>query len=276
MPQTVRTAVHRQQTRRSCHYIRYAAVLCALLVARVVSADPVRVRYPEGPAHGFLILTDTADKPLAHGERIQWLEKGVVASELIFRFDDGSLYDETARFSQKDVFRLESYHLVQKGPSFSTNIDEQFDRSGKYAVRSREADTDEKTLTGTTEIPRDTYNGMTPTILKNLTKGASAKTHLLAFTPKPRILELHSTPEDTDKYWVGGSESTATRFLIKPDVPGLTGVVATVIGKQPPSFRMWIAQGNAPVLVRFEGPLYAEGPPWRIGLSAPRFDGPNK
>lgn len=250
-----------------------AAAWSALLVATVASAEPVRVRYPEGPAHGFLVLTDTGDNPLAHGELIQWLEKGLVVSELIFRFDDGSLYDEVVRFSQKDVFRLESYHLVQKGPAFTPSVDERFDRSGAYSVRSREApDKDEETLTGTIAIPRDTYNGLTSTILKNLAKGVASRTHLLAFTPKPRMLDVESTPEDTDAYWVGRNESAATRFLIKPDVPGLTGVVATMIGKQPPSFRMWIAQGKAPVLVRFEGPLYADGPPWRIGLIGPRFD----
>jgi hypothetical protein len=62
-----------------------------------------------------------------------------VVSQLIIRFDDGSVYDETVRFSQKGAFRLETYHLVQKGPSFRENIDERFDRSGKYQVRRHEA-----------------------------------------------------------------------------------------------------------------------------------------
>jgi hypothetical protein len=244
-----------------------------LLVAAAASAEPVRVRYPEGAAHGFLVLTDTADAPLAHGELIQWMDKRIVVSQLIIRFDDGSLYDETVRFSQKGVFRLETYHLVQKGPSFRENIDERFDCSGKYQVRRREApDKDEETVAGTVAVPADTYNGMTSTLLKNLAKGASAKTHLLAFTPKPRVLELHSAPEGTDVYSVGRADSSATRFVMKPEVTGLTSVVATVAGKQPEPFRMWIADGKAPALVYFEGPLCANGPIWRIGLSAPRLE----
>ena len=67
-------------------------------------------------------------------------------------------------------------------------------------------------------MPADTYNGMTSTLRKNLAKGASAKTHLLTFTPKPRVLELHSAPEGTDVYSVGRADSSATRFVMKPEL----------------------------------------------------------
>jgi hypothetical protein len=38
-----------------------AAALFSALAAGTGRADPVRMRYPEGPTHGFLILTDTAE-----------------------------------------------------------------------------------------------------------------------------------------------------------------------------------------------------------------------
>jgi hypothetical protein len=107
-------------------------------------------------------------------------------------------------------------------------------------------------------------------MLKNLKPGTSARTHLMAFTPNPRALELALTPEGEDKFWIGDTEGTATRFLIEPRVTGVTGIVATAIGK-PASFHMWLAQGKAPALVRFEGPLYIDGPVWRVELSAPRW-----
>jgi hypothetical protein len=28
-------------------------------------------------------------------------------------------------------------------------------------------------------------------------------THLIAFTPKPQVLELHLTPQDSDQFFVG-------------------------------------------------------------------------
>jgi len=58
---------------------------------------------------------------------------------------------------------------------------------------------------------------------------------------------------------------------VTPRVRGVKGVVATIAGKQPAPFRMWIAQGEAPVLVSFEGPLYVDGPTWRIEQSPPRW-----
>ena len=149
----------------------------------------------------------------------------------------------------------------------------EFDRTGRYRVRSKKAsDAKEEQSNGTTNIPADVTNGMTSLMLKNLTRGTSAKTHLMAFTPNPRALELALTPEAEDKFWIGDAEGIATRFLIEPRVTGVTGIVASAIGKQPPSFHMWIAEGKAPVLIRFEGPFYIDGPVWRLELSAPRWE----
>jgi len=249
------------------------AVAAMLLGPAVAGAEPVRMRYPEGPTHGFLVLSDVAtDKPIARGELIQWIERGAIVSRLVFYFDDGSLYDETVRFSQRPVFKVLSYHLIQKGPSFSEPCDNEFDSSGRYRARLRSSpDGEEQTDSGVTEIPADVSNGMMSTLLKNLPRGASATVHIMTFRPKPMVLDLELTPEGTDRYWVGKTAQLATRFLVKPKVGGVKGVFATIAGKQPPEVRMWIGQGRAPSLVRFEGPIYYEGPPWRVELSAPRW-----
>lgn len=249
-----------------------ALALVLLLTPALTVADPVRVRVAEGPSHGFIELSTEGGTVIAHGELTQWLERGAVANRLEIRFDDGSLYDEQLRFSQRQVFTLLSYHLVQRGPSFSETSEIEFDRSGHYRARTRSApDEKEETDAGTIEMRDDVYNGMTSLLLKNLMPEGSATTHLLAFTPKPRWLELRIGPEGSDQYWVGPEAGTATRFLMQPKVTGLTGALATVAGKQPPDFRMWIARGKAPTLVRFEGPLYAEGPVWRVDLGRPAW-----
>jgi hypothetical protein len=72
-----------------------------------------------------------------------------------------------------------------------------------------------------------------------------------------------------DRFALGRETITATRFLIEPRVPGLTGVAATVAGNQPDALRMWIADGRAPTLVHFEGGLYSDGPVWRVDLHRP-------
>src|SRR6185369_11696569 len=101
-----------------------------------------------------------------------WPERRVMANRLVISFIDGSLYDETVRFSQHPTFRLLAYHLIQRGPSFTETTDFEFDRSGRYRVRRKPSpDDDEETASGTTTIPEDAYNGMTSTMLKNLKAG---------------------------------------------------------------------------------------------------------
>jgi hypothetical protein len=246
-------------------------VLAGSLVGAPVAAAPVKVVHPEGPSRGFVSLSDLAGKVLAHGELTQWLERGEVVSRLAFDFDDGSVYDEIVRFSQKPVFRILSYQLVQKGPSFPEASEVRFERSGKYEARLESKKDGVRRAKGKMDLPEDVSNGMTSTLLKNLPRGASATTHLVSFDPEPIVLEFHLTPEGTDPFWVGKQERKATRFLAKPKVTGLTGVLATVVGKQPEPIRMWIAQGKAPVLVRFEGSFYVEGPDWRVEMAAPTW-----
>ena len=64
---------------------------------------------------------------------------------------------------------------------------------------------------------------------------------------------------------------TANRFLVTPKVTGAKGVVATVIGKQPDPVRFWLVEGRVPTFVRFEGPFYVDGPPWRVELAPLRW-----
>lgn len=235
------------------------------------AALPIGVRFAEAPSHGFVVLTDLDGKTLANGELLQWTEKGVLANRLVFRFRDGSLYDETVRFSTRSVFRLLEYRLVQHGPSFSEASEVSFDHGGRYDARTKAADGDEKRDAGTVDVPADAYNGMTSTLLKNLASGARADVHLLAFTPSPTLLEVGLAPEGTDDFWVGGRKLTATRFVVTPRVAGVKGVVASVIGKQPTPIRFWLSTGRVPTFVKFEGPMYLGGPPWRVELAAIRW-----
>jgi hypothetical protein len=213
-------------------------------------------------------LRDQRGKILAHGELLQTINGEAVQSRLTFRFTDGSLSDETVTFSQKRVFRLLTYTLVQKGPSFPETSEVSFDRaSGRYRARTG---TDEP-VEGTLEVPEDVHNGMTGTLLKNLRDGATASGHVYAFTPKPRLLRSTLRPDGETKYFVGDAARTASRYLVTMEIGGLTGVVASVIGKTPPDLRFWISAGPAPAFLKFEGAMFLKGPTWRIELATPRW-----
>jgi hypothetical protein len=95
------------------------------------------------------LVRTLAGETLGYGELVQQPTRSLVTSRLLLHFTDGSLYDETVTFSQKDVFRLESYRLVHRGPSFP-KADIAFDRkSGQYRVRQQDKqDSEEKTASG--------------------------------------------------------------------------------------------------------------------------------
>src|ERR1051325_8174117 len=117
------------------------AIMIAIngLVCSSAGGAPVAVRFPEGIAHGFLILRSLAGEIIGQGEMTQVVKEGdQVEGHLVFTFKDGSLHDEKVTFSQQRVFTMLRYHLVQRGPSFPDQIEVSIDRStSEYKVRSK-------------------------------------------------------------------------------------------------------------------------------------------
>jgi hypothetical protein len=243
-------------------------MLAGWLWAAGVAAEPQRVRLPEGNAHGFLIVRTLAGEAIAYGELVQKPMRGLLTSRLLLHFNDGSLYDETVAFSQKGVFRLERYQLTQRGPSFP-KATIAFDRkSGQYRAQHQEKqDSEEKTASGPLEMPPDLYNGMATTLMKNLPRGTGATVQMAAFTPEPRLLKMELTPEGEEKVRLGKVTTTVARYLVKLELGGLTGLIAPVLGKQPPDLSYWLVMGDVPAFVRFEGPMFLHGPVWRLELT---------
>ena len=61
----------------------------------------------------------------------------------------------------------------------------------------------------------------------------------------------------------------ANGMILAVNVPGVTGAVASLLGKTPPDSHVWVLAGDAPALVKAEMPLSAGGPMWRLGLVSP-------
>jgi hypothetical protein len=239
---------------------------------------PIAVRHKEGLVHGFLVLRSIDGRVLANGDLLQTSDGNRVTSELIFHFKDGSSRSETAVFSQDDNFKLLSDHLIEKGPTFKNQTETFIDAStGEVKVRYAGKDGKEKIDTGRMELPGNLANGMIFTLLKNIDPSAPRTTlPMIAATPKPRLVKLVVTPQGQQQFLIGGSRRKATHYVGKIEIGGVAGVVAPLVGKQPPDTHVWILGGEAPAFVKFEGPLYSGGPVWRIELSSPSYaSGPN-
>jgi hypothetical protein len=94
---------------------------------------------------------------------------------------------------------------------------------------------------------------------------------MVVFTPKPRLIKMNLVSEDEDVVYLGGATKIARRYLVKLEVGGLTGVLASLVGKDPPDVRYWLVTGEVPAFVRFQGAVYLRGPVWRLELTTPEW-----
>jgi len=252
-------------------------VLAALLSwAHPAAAAPVPVRFAEGVTHGFLTLRSAPENALiASGELLQVARDGQVECRMVFRFPDGSLWDEKVVFTQERVFIMQTYNLMQTGPTFAEDTEISLERaSRKYRVKSTaRKDGREEVLEGTLELPPDTYNGIVLTVAKNFLKGEGETIHVVAFTPMPRLIQLELVPDGEHKVLVGEHSKAAVHYVLKPRLGPWLKVFATLLGRNPPDLHAWIAYDQVPTFVRFEGPLYTAGPVWRIEMISPRWPG---
>src|SRR5688500_9560781 len=200
----------------------------------VVQAEPVEVRYPEGVSRGFVTVSSLDGKSLGEGELRQVPNgQNQVESRLSLRLKDGSFHEEAVVFSQKRQFKLLSYKLVQRGPLFPHDLEVSLDmETGMYTFRRAvPGEEDPVATTGHLDLPVDTYNGMTITLLKNFARGATATVHMIEFGPKPTLYEVELRPIDKDSLRAGGVTRDAVHYILKPRLGLVAQNLASLLGK---------------------------------------------
>ena len=242
------------------------------VVGGSASGAPVQVRYREGLVHGFLVLSTLEGNSIAEGDLTQIARGDQVTSRLVFRFKDGSRQEETTIFSQRRTFHLISYHLVQNGPAFKQALDLSFAASTGQVTVSYTDDGKQKMVKEHLNLTPDIANGLVPTLIKNLRPDAPpAEVSVVVATPKPRLVKLVIAAQGAEPFSVAGSAREATHYVVKVKIGGVAGVVAPILGKQPPDTHVWILGGEAPAFVKSEGISYVGGPMWRVELASPAW-----
>ena len=171
------------------------------------------------------------------------------------------MHDERTTYSQRGVFRLEAYHLTQSGPSFP-GADVAFDRKswplpGEDAREGRRARGDGERRVRDAAGSRQRPDA--PLAQEHAARGTGHRpaggVHAEAALSR---MELHQ--EGEDRIVFAGDPKQAARHLVDLEIGGVTGVVASVIGKNPPDLRYWLALGDIPAFVRFQGAMFLERP----------------
>jgi len=251
--------------------LAFLLISTCILSGVAASASPVAVRYRAGLIHGFLVLSTLDGVAIAAGDLTQIARGDQVTTQVAFRFKDGSQQIETTVFSQRRDFRLVSYRMVQKGPAFKNPSDLTVTcATGQVTVRYTDNDGKEKVANEHMVLPPDLGNGLIPTLMMNIPEGTQKiEIPMVVAAPKPRLVKIVVNAQGKDAFSVVGFSREALHYVGKVDLGGVAGVVAPVIGKQPPDAQIWILGGEAPLVLRSETLSYMGGPIWRTELVSP-------
>ena len=238
------------------------AAFLTIALGTAVPAEPISIRHIQRPMHRFMVARSEAGKIIASFEFSQVVQDDEVTMHMTYHFVDGSIDDETTTYRQRSVFRLVRDHHIQKGPFFAKPIDftveaatgivtiRTTDKNGKIYVESEHID-----------LPDDLANGFVGTLLLNVPRNTMPfRVGMLTPFGGGRLIHLLISPEGEQPFHTQGQELKATVFRIHPELGGIVGVIAWLIGLQPKDVMVWVLEGEEPAVVRIVGQLGGYGP----------------
>jgi hypothetical protein len=232
----------------------------------------VAVKHPVGARHGFLTIRSQGGVSLGYAELSEYAAGDTVTVNMDYHFKDGSVDEERSVFTQGKSFRFVSDHHVQKGRFFKTQSDITVEADGKVTTRSVDKDGKEKVDTEQMEITPDFANGMVGTVMENIAADATEfKLGMIVSTPKPRAIKLDITPDGEQSFRVAGVSRKAKVFRLKPEIGGVAGVIAPLVGKQPKDIFISVLEGEVPVVVRIEQQLTQDTPVLDVEMAGASF-----
>jgi len=199
---------------------------------------------------------------IARAEFTETVEGDEVTMRLTYRFADGSIDDETTTYRQQGTFQLIRNHHIQKGPFFASPVDfaveaatgtattRTADNKGTIHVESQHID-----------LPDDLANGFVGTLLLNVPPHtAPFRAGILAPVFGGRLIRILISPQGEQPFQKAGQTVKATVFRIHPELGGILGWLAELLGLQPKDVMVWILEGEQPAVVRVVGQLGGFGP----------------
>ena len=214
------------------------------------------------PLQRSMVARSEDGKTIAGGEFSQIVQGNEVTMRLTYHFVDGSIDDEATTYTQQGTFRLVRNHHIQKGPFFTKPIDFAVEaatgiatsrttaKNGKIHVESKHID-----------LPNDLANGIVGTLLLNVPHNTTPfRVGMLAPVSGGRLVRLLISSEDEQTVQLEGQTLKATVFRIHPELGGIVGVIARLVGLQPKDVTVWILEGEEPAVAVVVGQLGGYGP----------------
>ncbi len=249
------------------------ATFWAITLVTVSSAEPISVRHIQRPMHRLMLARSAAGEAIATGEFTQAVQGDEVTMRMIYRFSDGSIDDETTTYRQQGTFQLVRNHHIEKGPFFAKPVDFAVDAATRTATtRTLEKNGKIHVESEHVDLPDDVANGFVGTLLLNVPPNtAPFRVGMLAPVGGGRMIRLLISPAGEQSFETKGQTLKATVFRIHPELGGIVGMIAQLIGLQPKDVMVWVLEGEEPAVVRIVGQLGGYGPVVSSELEGTRF-----
>jgi hypothetical protein len=238
------------------------AAFWTLTLGTAAPAEQISVKHIQLPMHGFMVARSETGKIIARAEFTQVVQGDEVTMRLTYRFVDGSIDDETTTYRQLGTFRLVRNHHIEKGPFFGKPIDFAVEAAtGMMTSRTEGRNGRIRVQNEHIELPDDLANGFVGTLLLNVPHNtAPFRVGILAPLGSGRLIRILVSSEGERPFQATGQILKATVFRIHPELGGIVGLIAQLIGIQPKDVMVWVVEGERPAVVRVVGQLGGYGP----------------
>jgi hypothetical protein len=103
--------------------------------------------------------------------------------------------------------------------------------TGKITSRAKDGNVTQTHL----DLPSDVSNGLPPNLLLNfLPSTPETRLSFVAPTTKPRVISVSVKPVGEVSFQIGSTARHAVDYRLHVELGGLAGLIAPIIGKQPP------------------------------------------
>lgn len=233
-----------------------------LVLGAVGRADPIPVRHVQHPMHSRMVVHSENGSIIANAEFSQVVQGDEVTMHLVYQFLDGSIDEETTTYRQQARFQLIRDHHVQSGPFFTRPIDFEVNAADNTTTswttdRNGATNVDTRHL----EMPGDVANGFIGTLVLNAPEHrASFSAQMVAPFNGGRLVRLRISREGERPFGDAGKTLKATVYRVHPELGGIIGMIAKLLGLKPKDVMVWVLQGEDPAVVRTVGQLGGYGP----------------
>jgi hypothetical protein len=201
----------------------------------VVSVSALEVTEPAAAAHGYPALYNLDGKKLADGEFRQWVEDHLLQIVITYKFPDGGLFEEKARFRQQ--LELAQEHWSWKELK-NERLQREFNVDFLSGTATAHISKDNKDISDKVDIEKGrTFAGFGFTLaLSNLRKwlvrGEHVQLKAVGFSPfptlKPQVVTVKLSHGGLDRMRMSGRSFKGDRFIVHPEVPAIAKLFITV------------------------------------------------